>query len=629
MEVPVGVILDMGSRIGKTIMSCISIAVSEFYTDNSPYKTRIVLHSRDTHGEPIHALSAALDLMEKPKVQAILGSQSEAEAKLLAVLGDQVSNAKCLGMMDAGYKWIATSKTMDLLDFMDDEVMESMQGVVGLKSYVPQSRDLKKLTLKYHVMEFNNMNAYAISAYDGVSALALAVEKTHSVLKLNTQDLATTGSAQWGTTLLNQMLRISFDGLRGKEEVNVGFWTPDAGFIKKIGKLNSFPHDGLDTIVWPGGILNNPTRRMLQGTSRSLIIAVPLLNRTGPRFEIKFDAKQKLTSISGFCFDVFLAAFQALDPNVAFEFIPIMRGEFDAAIGDITITSNRSLYVDFTLPYTDLGLATLTRKTNDEFQGSLVQQIGTTLWFAFSTVVFAHRQKLVSNLSRFVITVWLFVVLVLVSSYTATLSSLLTVEQIQLASSRGLIGYQHHIPIQLGVIVRNMNFKDTEIKSYNTLEEIADALTRGSKKGGVDAIVDEIPYIKEFLADYTSGYSMVVSEDITNGFGFVFPKGSPFTAKISTQIAKLREEGTLLMLQEKWFRQKSDSKSPPAPNILNFKGLRGLFFISGVSMAFALSLFMLYYTYEKLQSTYENAMLAGGKLAFILRFLLPKSAIRR
>ncbi|KAL8232960.1 hypothetical protein R6Q57_002738 [Mikania cordata] len=815
LEVPVGVILDMGSRVGKTIMSCISIAVSEFYADNSHYKTRIVIHSRDTHGEPIHALSAALDLMKKPKVQAILGSQSEAEAKLLAVLGDQVSvpilsfspipssnrhpyflqitqdetaqvetissmalsygwknvivifedtengrdmatfmsnflqekrvtvtytspistsvsnevlqeelhklsnmqtklyiihashslalhifkNAKCLGMMKAGYKWIVTSKTMDLMDFMDDEVMESMQGVVGLKSHVPQSRDLKKLTLKYHVMEFNDMNAYAISAYDGVSALAMAVEKTHSVLKLNTQDLATTGSAQWGTTLLNQMLRISFDGLRGnfkfmsarvvtqvleiinvigKEEVKVAFWTPDVGFTKKIGKLNSFPHDGLDTIVWPGGILNNPTRRMLQVTSRRLRIAVPLRNRTGPLFELKYDAKQNLTSISGFCFDVFLAAFQALDPNVAFEFIPIMRGvnyndfiyqvylgEFDAAIGDITITSNRSLYVDFTLPYTDLGLAALTRNTdacmwifmkplssdlwivsgcffilvgfviwilehgtNDEFQGSLVQQIGTTLWFAFSTVVYAHRQKLESNLSRFVITVWLFVVLVLVSSYTATLSSLLTVEQIRLASNRGLIGYEHHIPIQLGVIVSNMNFKDTEIKSYNTLEEIADALTRGSKKGGVDAIVDEIPYIKEFLAHYSSGYSMVVSKDITNGLGFVFPKGSPFTAKISTQIAKLREEGTLRMLQEKWFGQKSDSKSPPAPNILSFKGLRGLFFISGVSMAFALLLFMLYYTYEKLRSTYENAMLVGGKLAFILRFLLPKSAIR-
>ncbi|KAD4584311.1 hypothetical protein E3N88_21912 [Mikania micrantha] len=593
LEVPVGVILDMGSRVGTTIMSCISIAVSEFYADNSHYKTRIVLHNRDIHGEPLHALSAgksnfslsnlALDHLEKPKVKAILGSQSEAEAKLMAVLGDQVSvpilsfspipssnrhpyflqitqdettqvkaissmalsygwkdfivifedtengrdmatfitkflqekrisvaymipistsasnevlqeqlhklsimqtklyiihashslalhifkNAKCLGMMDAGYKWIVTSKTMDLLDFMDDEVMKSMQGVVGLKSYVPQSRDLKKLTLKYHVMKFNDMNAHAISAYDGVSTLAMAVEKTHSVLKLNIQNSA---MAQWGTTLLNQMLRISFDGLRGNFKFMnarvVGFWTTDAGFTKKIGKLNSFPHDGLDTIMWPGGILNNPTRRMLQVTSRHLRIGVPPRDRTGALFEVKYDAKKNLTFVSGLCSELFLASFRGLEPN-----------EFDAAIGDISITANRSQYVDFTLPYTDLGLAALTRNadataslwifmeplssdlwlasacffillgfviwvlehgTNDEFQGSPIQQIGVTLWFAFSTVVYAQR----------------------------------------------------------------------------------------SKKGGVDSIIDEVPYIKEFLTRYPSDYTMTMVADMSNGFGFVISKST-------------------------------------------------------------------------------------------------------
>ncbi|KAJ0795904.1 putative periplasmic binding protein-like I [Helianthus annuus] len=755
IEISVGVILDMGSWVGKTVHSWITMAVSEFYRVNCHYKTRILLHSRDTHGEPRQALSAALDLLEKTKVQAILGSQSSAEAKFLAVLGDQETlpilslssipssrrhpyflqitqdettqvkaivsmalsfgwknailifentengrdmatfmtnslqeksititymssiststsneilqkelhkfsnmqtklfivhashslashlfqNAKYLGMMDAGYKWIVTSKTMNLLNIMDGEVIKSMQGVVGFKSYIPPSRDLQKLTLKwrkeYHVMEPKDINAYAISAYDGISALAMAVEKTQSVLKLNRKDFETTSLAQWGTTLLNQMLRISFDGLSGhfeflnatqileiinvigKEEVKVGFWTIDAAFSKNI----------------------------------------------------------------GFCSEVFLAAFAGLDPSVVFQFIPfkpkagvgtvkyndlidlVHAGEFDAAIGDITITANRSLYVDFTLPYTDLGLATLSRNAdatsslwifmkplssdlwivsacffillgfviwilehqmNDEFQGPMVQQIGATMWFAFSTLVYAHRQKLKSNLSRFVVTVWLFVVLVLVSSYTAALSSLLTVEQIQLASKGGSVGYQHDYPLH-GVIVRNVNFFDTRLKSYHTIEELADALSKGSKKGGVDAVIEEIPYIKEFLAQYPFGYSVVVSEDVTNGFGFVFPKGSPLTLEISTQIARLREDGTLQNLQSKWFGQKPNPQSTPAPKILNFKGLRGLFLISGVSMAAAIFLFTLYYIHEKVHYTY--AKLTGGRLASILRFLLPQSTI--
>ena len=57
-EIPVGVILDMGSWVGKIVHSCMTMALSDFYTFNNHYKTRIVLHSRDTHGEPLHALSA-------------------------------------------------------------------------------------------------------------------------------------------------------------------------------------------------------------------------------------------------------------------------------------------------------------------------------------------------------------------------------------------------------------------------------------------------------------------------------------------------------------------------------------------------------------------------------------------
>ncbi|GKF36734.1 hypothetical protein Tco_0113492, partial [Tanacetum coccineum] len=57
-EILVGVIVDMGSWVGKIVHSCISKAVSDFYTVNSHYQTRIVLHNKDTSGEPLHALSA-------------------------------------------------------------------------------------------------------------------------------------------------------------------------------------------------------------------------------------------------------------------------------------------------------------------------------------------------------------------------------------------------------------------------------------------------------------------------------------------------------------------------------------------------------------------------------------------
>ena len=101
-------------------------------------------------------------------------------------------------------------------------------------------------------------------------------------------------------------------------------------------------------------------------------------------------------------------------------------------VGDVTITANRSLYVDFTLPYTELGVGMVVpieigkaknmwiflepltvdhwlvsgvffiltgcivwfieRKINDEFKGSRAQQVGMIFWYSFSTLVFSQSK---------------------------------------------------------------------------------------------------------------------------------------------------------------------------------------------------------------------------------------------
>lgn len=102
-------------------------------------------------------------------------------------------------------------------------------------------------------------------------------------------------------------------------------------------------------------------------------------------------------------------------------------------VGDVTITSNRSQYVDFTLPFTELGVGMVARlddkdpwfflkpfskrlwmvsagsfiltgfvvwliehPINEEFQGSKASQLGTIVWFAASTLVYAHSKLFLS-----------------------------------------------------------------------------------------------------------------------------------------------------------------------------------------------------------------------------------------
>ncbi|KAK0570683.1 hypothetical protein LWI29_005006 [Acer saccharum] len=46
-------------------------------------------------------------------------------------------------------------------------------------------------------------------------------------------------------------------------------------------------------------------------------------------------------------------------------------------------------------------------------------------------MVFSQRERVISNLGRFVVIVWYFVVLILTQSYTASLTSHLTVQQLK------------------------------------------------------------------------------------------------------------------------------------------------------------------------------------------------------
>ena len=132
-----------------------------------------------------------------------------------------------------------------------------------------------------------------------------------------------------------------------------------------------------------------------------------------------------------------------------------------------------------------------------------------------------------SNLSRFVVIIWCFVVLILTQSYTANLSSMLTVQRLQptftdlneLKMKGEYVGYQYGTFIRQ--ILKDLTFDDSKMKAYKSVEELNELLTKGSENGGIAAAVDETPYIKIFLSKYCSNYTMVPLSFRTDGFGFV------------------------------------------------------------------------------------------------------------
>ncbi|KAH9794058.1 glutamate receptor 1.2 [Citrus sinensis] len=570
-------------------------------------------------------------------------------------------NAKKLGMMSKGYVWIATAATMNFLHSMDSLVVESsMQGVVGFRRYVPTSKELHNFTLRWRrEMYLNNPNAevseldaYGILAYDTVWAVAKASEKlkTGQVSDeifykqiVNNRFRGLSGDFQFVNGKLTSSREFEIVNVIGKTIKRVGFWNPTTGitkemnssvFINKMDTISSTsPNDELEVIIWPGGSAAIPAG---VGKINKLRIGVPV-NGLKQFVKVVWDPQSinSTLTVEGFCIDVFKAAIDTLTFEVPYEFIPFVDAggrvaagsysdlidqvyfqKFDAAVGDTTITANRSVYVDFTLPYTDMGIGMIVPIDQNNNMWIFLKPLKPNLWLTIAALFVLtgfvvwiierpvndefQGEKLFSNLSKFVVIVWVFVVLILSSSYTATLASMLTIQQIKLAS-------MDNIGSQLGSVVpgalSNLNFKDSRLKKYNSAEEYANALSMGS----ISAIVDEIPYVRAFLSKYSAHYTTAAAKytTSTNGFGFVFQKGSPLVHDISRAIARLREEGTLAKIENVWFNTQQSSNfmhedsTSSNPSSLSLANFGGLFLITGISSTLALVIFLVTSIYKR------------------------------
>ena len=119
-------------------------------------------------------------------------------------------------------------------------------------------------------------------------------------------------------------------------------------------------------------------------------------------------------------------------------------------------------------------------------------------------------------------------ILIINSSYTANLTSILTVQQLA-PSINGLESLiQTNLPIgyQTGSFVRdyliNLNVNPRRLKDLESREMYERALNLGPySQGGVAAIVDELPYVQLLQASNCRKYTIAGQEFTKSGWGFV------------------------------------------------------------------------------------------------------------
>ncbi|KAL8110857.1 hypothetical protein AgCh_026563 [Apium graveolens] len=191
---------------------------------------------------------------------------------------------------------------------------------------------------------------------------------------------------------------------------------------------------------------------------------------------------------------------------------------------------------------------------NDEFRaGPVWNQIGTLYWLAFSTLFTLRRDKQFIKDGNGGVA---FVALIIIQSYTASLSSMLIAQSLEpivkdvatLMKLNATTGYFQRSFLR-SYIIGTLGFDPAKVRKYpSTAAGYAKALNTKE----IVRIIFEVPPAKVFLAQFCKSF---IKSDRTfkdEGFGFkAFEKGFPLLPGINNAIMNITESGKLLELEKK------------------------------------------------------------------------------
>ena len=282
------------------------------------------------------------------------------------------TKAKEIGMMSEGYVWIMTSGMTNSIRSIESSVRDSMQGVLGLKTYVPKTIELENFTLRWKTKFYQDnpnildveLNVKGLWAYDAASALARAVEKAgttnfgfeYTTGSSNLTDLATMGVSLNGPKLRQALLDTRFTGLAGEfslpngqlqsstfqiinvngnGERGVAFWTPKYGLMRELNSTNtsmySISRRNLGPIIWPGDSSSIPKGWEIPTNGKKLRVGVPVKDGFFQFVKVEHDASTNTTKVTGYSIDIFKAVMEALPYNVDYELIPFAKPNGESA----------------------------------------------------------------------------------------------------------------------------------------------------------------------------------------------------------------------------------------------------------------------------------------------------------
>ncbi|XP_024979232.1 glutamate receptor 2.8-like [Cynara cardunculus var. scolymus] len=576
--------------------------------------------------------------------------------------------AKKMEMTGNEYLWIATNEITDLFHSINSNVISSLKGMVGVKSYFPENtpefldfrkRFRQKFSSDYPEEEQDEPGIFAVQGYNAVKLLG---EDSPEIFHHWKAIPATT---------------VEIVSVNGKGYLSV-YWTEGLGFsetIDGIHRATTYTHsmDEVEQALWPVQPLyaHRRHRNLAESSKNLMTVGVPEHSLFNQFVKVEFNHEKKEYEFSGFVIAVFEEMMRKMNQPFKYQRFngsyddlikEIPKETFDAVAGDVTILSERHKSADFTQPFTESGLqmivpvryrisnqawlflkpftaemwwlsAAITiyngfiiwlieRKHSEDLRGSIITQIGIVFWLAFTTLFTLRGDRLHSNLSRMAVVMWLFVALIITQSYTANLSSMLTAQRLEpvitsvekLRNMDATVGYCNGLFI--GAYLRDvLDFKNISVKSYNSTHQYAEALNSGEIK----AIFLDVPSTKVFLAQYCKRFIRTGETFKVGGFGFAFRKGfnlSDANAALMemTESRKLKELEDTFLISEKCVDEES---SLDKDTRLSPRSFWVLFELTGGTSTVALAIYIIINIREFKKSTEEHTSFIKIISAFI------------
>ncbi|KAK8330824.1 hypothetical protein V6Z12_A10G033400 [Gossypium hirsutum] len=473
--------------------------------------------------------------------------------------------AKEIGLIGRDSAWITTNTISNYFDSFNSSVISSMQGILGIKTYYDEGTNLYKTFYPQFRRTFRDENpeednfqpsVNALRAYDSIRTIKQAMDSDEnspdSLLKniLSSNFTGLSGEIHFQQRKLSHDPILRIVNVIGKSYNELDFWLPGTGFSKNNGYVGYISADFTGTVIWPDGSKLVPKGWAMPTNKKPMIIGVPARTAFEKFVKVEDGKHPGQKNYDGFCIELFYKVVNVLEYVLIYQFDP-HNGTYDELVHKVynkpyaatglsmivpvkpessawmflkPFTTKMWLVTGSILIYTMFIVWFLEHQSNPDFRGPWNNQIGTVFWFTFSSIFFAHREKIYSNLTKVVVVVWLFVALILTSSYTASLTSMLTVQRLEPTVTD--IEWLKRSNVKIGCdgdsFVRTYLEDVLKFKSYNIENVSSEYKYEGEfKSNHIAAAFLELPYGRVFLNHYCKKFTTTAPTYTFGGLGFV------------------------------------------------------------------------------------------------------------